>query len=169
MEGNKFDLFEGLAHISKKNYDWYANLTPEGKKSASPFVIARWMTGTSDRAQLIRLNTFVNPYLFPLGAEKDLLFKLLSASATGKNVRYQWIKAPGAKTAIKLKVEVVKQFYEVSTREATLYLKNISDDDIMEMAEDLGWDKNELTQLKKEFSDESGSIKTTSPRAKKRS
>lgn len=165
--GHEFDLFAGLAQISKKNYSWYSDLSPEGKKSAAPFVIARWMTGTTDQAQLIRINSFVNPYLFTLGQEKDLLFKLLSASATGRNVRYNWIKSPGAKATVKLKVEAIKQYYEVSTREANLYIKNISDDDIMEMAESLGWDKTEINSLKKEFSDEPGNVKKAGAKPKK--
>lgn len=167
MEGKNFDLFEGLANLGKKNYNWYSGLSDAGKKSASPFVMARWMTGTSDQAQLVRINTFVNPYLFQLGAEKDLLFKLLAASATGRNVRYNWIKAPGAKTAVKLKIEVIKQFYDISTREANMYLKNIDEDDIMEMADQLGWEKADITALKKEFSDGSGNTKKDSVKPKK--
>lgn len=167
MNNNDSDLFEGLAKISKKNYTWYSELSDSGKKSAAPVVIARWMTGTSDAAQLVRINTFVNPYLFSLGQEKGLLFKLMSAASTGRNVRYNWIKAPGAKTSVKLKIEAIKQYYEVSGREAVIYLKNISNDDIIEMAEDLGWDKSEITSLKKEFLNEPGSTKKPSVKQKK--
>lgn len=167
MDGNNFDLFTGLAQISKKNYNWYSSLSEAGKKSASPFVMARWMTGTSDAAQLVRINTFVNPYMFQLGQEKDLLFKLLSAAATGRNVRYNWIKSPGAKSGVKLKIEAIKEYYDVSTREANMYLKNISEDDILSMVDELGWEKADITALKKEFSDGSGTTKTDGTKPKK--
>lgn len=157
-----FDLFEGLASLSKGDQQWYTRMPPEDQKTASPYVIARWMTGTSDSAQLLRLNTFVNPYVFPLGAEKELLFKLIAAAATGKTRRYTWMKAPVAKQATKLRVEAIKQFYEASTREASLYVKNIPAEDILEMAETLGWEKDEMTKLKKEVGDGSGSTKKTS-------
>ena len=154
-----FDLFEGLSKLSSRDLQWYDTLSPEDQKAASPFVMARWMTGTSDQAQLIRINTFVNPYGFSLGQEKPLLFKLLAASATGKSKRYQWLKSPGAKSATKLKLEVIKQFYEVSTREATTYASDIAAADIMEMAEELGWEQDEMKKLKKEVDDGSGSTK----------
>lgn len=150
-----FDLFEGLARLSRGDHQWYDNLSEEDKKAASPFVIGRWMTGTSDQAQLVRLNTFVNPYVFSLGQDKSLLFKLLASAATGKSGRYSWLKAPSAKKATKLRLEVIKQFYGASSREAATY--SVSPEDILEMAEALGWEKEELTKLKKEVSDGPGS------------
>ena len=161
-----FDLFEGLAKLSSGDQQWYDRLSDEDKKAASPFVIGRWMTGTSDQAQLIRLNTFVNPYGFSLGQEKALLFKLLAAAATEKPKRYQWLKAPGAKGTVKLRLEVIKQYYEVSSREAALYT-TISAEDLIEIAEELGWEKDELTKLKKEVGDGSGSTEKQSSIAKK--
>jgi len=151
-----FDIFEGLAQLSSRDLRWYSKLSPEDQKAASPFVIARWMTGTSDQAQLVRINTFVNPYGFSLGSEKSLLFSLLAAAATGKTKRYRWLKSPGAKAAVKLRLEVIKQYYEVSTREATGYADVIDGADILEMAEELGWGKEELAKLKKEVDDGSG-------------
>lgn len=162
-----FDLFASLAQISSGDMTWYDNLSEEDKKSASPFVLTRWMTGTSDQAQLVRINTFVNPYVFSLAAEKPLLFKLLAAAATGKTKRYNWMKAPGAKQAVKLRLEVIEQYYEVSPREAASYAENISADDLLEMAEELGWEKDELTKLKKEVGDGSGSTEKPGKRKAK--
>lgn len=162
-----FDLFEGLAKLSSGDQLWYDRLSPEDKKAASPFVIGRWMTGTNDPAQIIRLNTFVNPYVFSLGQDKALLFKLLAAAATGKTKRYTWLKAPTAKSSTKLRVEVIKQYYDVSTREAMLYTINTSAEDTMLMAEELGWDREELAKLKKEVGDGTGSIEKPISKAKK--
>ena len=161
-----FDLFDGLEKLSSGDSKWYDRLSSEDKKSASPFVISRWMTGTTDQAQLIRLNTFVNPYIFSLGHDKALLFKLLAAAATGKTKRYQWINNPGTKKATKLRLEVIKEYYEVSNREAVLYTTILAED-ILLMAQELGWDREELTKLKKEVSNGSGSTqKTSSPKEK---
>lgn len=148
---------------------WYDRLSPEDKKAASPYVIARWLTGTNDQEQLVRLNTFVNPYVFSLGTEKELLFKLMAAACTGRTRRYTWLKMPTGKLSSKMKLEVVMQYYEASSREATSYLQNISGETLMEMAEELGWDKDELTKLKKEIGDGSGSSeKASSSKAKPR-
>lgn len=156
-----FDLFQGLADLSKRDLRWYEGLSDEDQKAALPFVITRWMTGTSDQAQIVRINTFVNPYVFSLSTEKGLLFSLLAAAATGKSKRYTWLKAPGAKAATKLRLEVIKRYYDVSTREATGYADIIDADDIMMMAEECGLDKDELAKLKKEVGDGSGSPKKT--------
>jgi hypothetical protein len=162
-----FDLFPSLEKIASRDMEWYDKLSDEDKKSAAPFVIMRWLTGTKDSAQIVRINTFVNPYAFSLGQEKALLFKLLAASSTGKTRRFQWIKAPG-KTASKLKTEAIKEYYNVSTREAALYVMNTSDDDAINMAEELGWEKEEVAKLKKEVSNGNGSTEKAGVIKKKR-
>lgn len=146
-----FDLFQALGSISKRKLDWYDTLSPEDQKAASPFVLGRWLTGTADQAQLVRLNTFVNPYMFSLGQDKALLFKLLAAACTGKTGRYYWLKAPGTKSIPKLKLEVLKQFYEASTKEAQSYVELTDGDTVIEMALELGWDDEQIKQLKKEL------------------
>lgn len=161
-----FDLFDALARISSGDQQWFDRLSDEDKKAASPFVIARWLTGTSDQAQLIRLNTFVNPYVFSLGQDKALLFKLMAAACTGKTKRYQWIKGPPATKATKRSTEVVMQYYDMTSREAGLVVGNVSGADLLEMAEELGWDKEELTKLKKEV-DEPGSAEKSGSGKKK--
>ena len=162
-----FDLFRFLGTLSKRDQLAYDKLSDDGKKSAAPFVIQRWMTGTSDAAQIVRINTFVNPYAFSLGQEKGLLFKLLAASATGNVGRYSWLKGPSVKTATKLQLEVIKGYYGCSTREAAGYV--IDADDIMEMAADLGWADEELKKLKVEVAkDGSGNAKDTVGKSKKR-
>lgn len=127
---------------------WYDRLSDDGKKAAAPFVIMRWLSGTSDPAQIVRLNTFVNPYAFALGQEKALLFKLLAAATTHKPKRYYWLKGPGV-TSNKLSLEVVKQYYGWSTREAQL--QSFEAPDLVTMAEELGWDADQLKKLKKEL------------------
>lgn len=148
MSREAFDLFAALDSLTAGDLNWYSNLSPEGKKVAAPFVIMRWLTGTSDPAQIVRINTFVNPYAFSLGAEKDLLFKLLAASTTHRPKRYYWLKAPGGKNN-KLALEVVKEYYGWSTREAQL--QGFEAGDIIAMAEELGWDQEQLKKLKKEL------------------
>jgi hypothetical protein len=148
MDKSAFDLFSGLSSLSGGNKSWYNDLTPEGQKAASPFVMARWMTGTSDAAQIVRINTFVNPYLFSGTADKNMLFGLLAVSATGKSKRYNWIKAPGSKTK-SLSSTVISEFYNCSIREAKMY--SVQNDDVIEMAEELGWDVEDIKKLKKEI------------------
>lgn len=163
-----FDLFAGLGQLSRRNMQYYSELKPELQKSAVPLVMSRWLTGTSDRLQLIRLNTFVNPYVFSLGQDKDLLFRLMAASCTGSTMRYQWIKSPGAKTTIGLQEAVTTAYYECSRREAAEYLPCITGEQFIQMGEELGWSEDEMKKLKKEVEGGSGSIKKTSTKPKNR-
>lgn len=143
-----FDLFAGLDNLTAGDLQWYDKLTDDGKKAAAPLVIMRWLSGTSDPAQIVRLNTFVNPYVFTLGQEKALLFKLLAAATTHKPKRYQWLKGPGA-TSKKLALEVIKEYYGWSTREAEL--QPMEPETLVSMAEELGWDNDQLKKLKAEL------------------
>ena len=144
-----FDLFKFLGTISKRDQLAYDKLTPEAKKAAAPFVIQRWLTGTADAAQIVRINTFANPYMFSLGTEKSLLFKLLAAATTGSSPRVSWVKGPGSKSD-KLSLEVIREYYECSTREAASYVIDVPS--LIEMAEELGWDEDQIKKLKKEIS-----------------
>lgn len=161
---SSFDLFAGLAALGSKNREWYDSLSPEGQKAAAPFVMMRWMTGTSDEAQIVRLNTCVNPYIFSGTADKSALFKLLAAAATGRSKRFSWIKGPGTKKK-NSSLEVIKAYYDCSTREAETY--NIASEDLIQMAEELGLDKEEIVKLKKEFDDGSGTAQSKSAKPKK--
>lgn len=163
---SEFDLFSGLNSLSSGDKQWYDKLDAAGKKAASPFVIGRWLTGTKDQEQLLRLNAFFNPYVFSLGNEKALLFKLLAVSATGRTRRYNWIKPPGGASTPKFAVEVISKYYDTTLREAELYLINHDAGDIMEMAESLGLDKDEFARLKKELGDGSGTTEKSSSRKK---
>lgn len=143
-----FDLFAALDSLTAGDLTWYDRLSPEGKKAAAPLIIMRWLCGTSDAAQIVRLNEFANRYVFSLGQDKALLFKLLAAATTKRPKRYYWLKGPGAVTK-KLALEVAKEYYGWSTREAEL--QPIAAEDTIKMAEELGWDSDQLKKLKKEL------------------
>ncbi len=145
---DSLDLFSFLDSLNSGDMQSYDKLDADAKKSAHPFIIMRWLCGTSNPAQIVRINTFVNPYVFSLGSEKPLLFKALAASTIHRPKRHYWLKAPGAKDD-KLSTEAVKQYFGWSAREAQLH--SLSPKQIMEMAEELGWDSEELKKLKKEL------------------
>ena len=165
MSKDTFDLFAGLTSLGRKDREWFDKLSADGQKAAAPFVIMRWLTGTSDEAQIVRLNTFVNPYVFSGALDKSALFKTIAASCTGKTFRYGWLKGPGAK-AKRATLDVISQFYGVSQREASTY--SIDNDSLIAMAEELGWDKDEITKLTKELDVGSGTAEKSSRKPAKR-
>ena len=144
------DLFGFLAKLNRRDHRAYDNLSEEAQAVAHPFVIMRWLSGTSDQAQIVRLNEFANRYVFALGAEKALLFKLLAAACTGKTHRVSWIKGPGTGST-KLAIEAIMAKYDCSTREAEEYVQLLDDADVVQCAEDAGWDKDQLKKLQAEL------------------
>ncbi len=164
LDKTSFDLFAGLSALSKGDLSWYDNLSAEGQKAAAPFVMMRWMTGTSDLAQIVRINEVVNPYVFAGTSTKSALFKSLAIAATKKSSRYAWVKGPSAKTK-KMSLEVIKQYYDCSTREASTY--TVGSEDLLEMAAELGLEKEDIAKLKKEFDDGTGPIAKVSSKSKK--
>ena len=150
----KLDLFGVLRSIDKKEIDFYDKLTDDERKEFQPLVIQRWMSGCNDPYQLNALNEFVNPYVFDFGKDhKELLAKLLVASASGTAKRYNWPKTNTAKSTFPTIQKVIAQFYDTSPRHATTYMKLLCDEAILHFAGEVGLQKDELKKLKKELKD----------------
>lgn len=168
---NAFDLFAGLADLSKKNEqglsntEWFDRLSAAAQKAAAPLVMMRWLSGTSDPAQIIRLNTVPNRFVFAGTADKSAVFKLLAIGTSGKSSRYSWIKGPASKVKT-LSLAVISQYYEISIREASTY--DIDAEDLLLMAEDLGWDADDIKKLSKEVQNGSSNTEKTSSKPTKR-
>lgn len=160
--GNPFfdDVAGPASALSKPGaLTWFDGLTEDRQKKLSVFMIARMMAGTNDPVHILRMNRVFNPYHFGdamagvLTPRKSDHMKLLAVAAGGRKVPYTWLKGPGSK-AKKLAIECTMAYYDCSMREAQTY--RIDTDSLIEMAEELGWDKEEITKLKKELDDGSG-------------
>lgn len=161
-----FDLFAFLGQLNKRDLQAYDKLTEEGQKAAHPLVIMRWLSGTSDPGQIIRLNEFANKYVFSLGTEKALLFKLLGAACTGRVSRNNWIKGPGS-TSTRLTVEAIKARFGCSTREAEQHLRFLEPADVLEFAEQAGWDKDQVKKLQVELGKDDDGPRSTAKGSRK--
>lgn len=145
------DIFTLLGEVDRKNYGLWDSLSEDQKKEFSALVTMRWMAGTTDQRQIIFLNEVVNTSLFNIGEHKELLLKLLTVCSSGSTKRYSWInyKLSGSKKN-KMSVELVAEHYNMSTKEAEDAVRLFSPDELMELGELQGWQKDELAKLKKE-------------------
>jgi len=149
----KLDIFRLLSDIDNpRNGDIYEKLTEDERKSFAPLVVMRWMTGTSDERQIMLLNEFVNPNVFTLSNHPHLLMQLLQVASSKKSKRYAWLGVKSQKKNVEC-LEVIKQYFGLSEREAKTY-SFPPQDELMQMAEELGWDKDKIAKLKKEFKNE---------------
>lgn len=149
----KLDIFELLGKINDPHVgDIYTKLSDDEKKGFAPLVVLRWLSGTSDERQIILINEFVNPMVFSLGKHPHLLMLLLQAAASKTNKRYQWLSIK-SKKKFAIATDVVKQYYNMSYREVKMLNPFPSEENVLEMAESIGLQKDELTKLKKEYKD----------------
>lgn len=148
------DLFALLDNISRKNVAAYDRLTDEELREFQPFVIMRWLTGTKSARQVFYLNTLLNPFVWTLPKHKKLLYYLLTSSTDGKPQRYTWTKVQSKKISSRpSSVEVIKSHFGYSTSHAIDALKVLSVDDVIEYANELGYQKEDIAKIKKEWKD----------------
>ena len=146
----KLDIFKLLGDLnSPKAGDIYAKLSDDERKGFAPLVVMRWMSGTSDERQIILLNEFANPYVFPLGKHPHLLMQLLQVASSKTSKRYAWLGIKSKKKQVEA-YRVIQEYFELSAREAKTYtLPPV--EELVKMAEELGWQKDEITKLQKEL------------------
>lgn len=165
MTNRKLDIFRVLAAADGKDRSFYETLTEDEVKAFAPFIVARWMSGTSSARQVYFINELFNPLVFSLGNHKQLLWYLLTICGSGKKQRYTWNALPGKKNTSKpTAVRVVKEYFKYSTTDATEVLSMLTRTDLLTMAEELGWQPDEVSKLKKEVkSDSSNETKPSTP------
>lgn len=158
QKGRKLNIFSVLSRISTKNTDFFDTLDEVELREFQPFVVMRWLTGTNDARQIYFINELVNPYAFEI-RDKRLMFYLMSVATSGQARRYNWIKPASRKGAsMSTAIDVIKQFYDYTTKEASEVLSILTNDQIMEHAEDLGLQKEEISKLRKELKTRDGKI-----------
>jgi len=93
------DLFEVLAALDRKDYNYYDNLTDEQKKKIIPFMLVHWMSAIKGSEGLARYyvmstNEYANKYLFAEFVQKHpkLQWMMLCSASPGVGKQYhQWI------------------------------------------------------------------------------
>lgn len=148
---DKLDLFGTLGKISKKHVGLYQELSADERKQLHPLVVMRWLTGDNDPTKIILLNEFVNPHVFPLAKHPQLLVDLMTVCMDGHPARYRWIKAEKKKVKFPIIFEVIKTYYNYSTREAKMALPALTNDAILQHAMDIGTQPDDIKKLKKEM------------------
>ena len=149
---HKFDIFDVLGKINKKNHTFFFFFPKDQQNAIAPVVLMRWMSGTTDARQIFFMNEAVNPFVFPLANHKELLIDLMTVCAPGKFQKYKWHKSLNKRTtSTPIAVSVIRDYFDYSQREAQQSLPLLSNDDVLDYAEQLGYQKEEITKLKKEL------------------
>jgi transcriptional regulatory protein LevR len=148
----KLNIFDVLSKISKKNSDFYDDLSIDEQKSVQPLVLLRWLTGIKSARQIMFLNEFVNPRVFSLTKHKKLLIQLMTICTSGTATKYTWKKAISKKGSKSPKsIAVIQDIFKYNSRHATDALPLLSTEDILQFAEQLGRQPPEIRDIKKEL------------------
>lgn len=148
----KLDLFKLLNQISSGRMDFIETLTEEEMKEFQPVVINMWLSNPSDAiaARNYYSNLILNEHIFSLPKHKKLLFKLMCISQNMGKTSYTFPKSTKKKTNT-TSVGVVMDYYNVSKTTAELYLKSLNKKIVLDLASQLGYDKDILKKVENEY------------------
>lgn len=133
-----FDLFEALAAIDRKDYDYYDTLTEEQKKKFTPFMLIKWSSAIKANSKLqsyyiCASNDLANKYLFNENVMKHpkLQWLMLCTIGLGTKQYHQWIpqiKESVSKLKDKPKSDEISEYYnKIYPNIDKALLKEISD------------------------------------------
>lgn len=151
MAERKLDIFRILNEIDNKNVKFYSSLTDEEQKAFFPVVVVRWLTGTYNKQQVYFINELVNPFVFSLYKHPQLIYYLMTICTNGKPQRYVWNKTQSKSPTHSLTVKAIQQYFGYNSRDANKAIPLLNPEDIVSMAENLGWQDDELNKMRKEL------------------
>lgn len=147
MDNREFDIFDIIQNkIAKKDIEFFTHLESWQINKLSPLLIMKWMGASNNKEQIKCINDIVNPTVFSLYKDPQLLFKLLMISYKGGKLTW---KTRPKKLKDNSILAIISEYYECTLTEAEKYLAILENNDILEIAESLGTDKEMITKLKK--------------------
>lgn len=151
MADHKVDIFKMLDRLALGDKNVWDSYTPEEQKSISPLIIMRWLSCNNSPKHIVFLNMLVNNLIFSIPKHPGLIFKVMGCCTDKQKTHFTWLGQKKTGGTKKLGVQVIQEYYNYSSREAVQYLNILNKTDIVDMAEQLGWDKTEITKLKREL------------------
>lgn len=142
MAKNRPDIFKILSHVDNMDKDAFEEI----EREFSPFMTMKWMASCKDPNRIVAVNELLNLTVFNLHREKRLLYYLCCCISDGEKKRYNWI--PRYKDKDKAKIEIMSKYFGISYKEARTGTWKYNTDDIVEMAEELGYDNSEIKKIK---------------------
>jgi hypothetical protein len=138
------DLFEVLAAIDKKDYGYYARLTPEQQKKVALVVLVQWAATIKGSAELqgyyLRsVDFYANKYLFNENVMKhpELVWMMLCASSPGMGKQFhQWIPNISKNVALLIEpanlADAKKYFAKIYPKASTTDVAEVSKEFVIE-------------------------------------
>ena len=145
----KLDIFETLKEVDNRNIHFFDALDADQKKSFAPVVFMRWLSSSSSQLELV--NAVLNPMVFRMHKHPALMYKLMTVCSDGKSKRYGWVKKKGKDKSAPKTTAAISQYYDCSKKDASRYKTRLTVDDVLEMAEELGYTSDDIKKIKAEW------------------
>lgn len=143
---NIFDVFK---NINTHNITFFDTLTDKEQKAFVPYAIQRWMISTPNLLQLMLLNEIPNKYLNShVSKHPALMYKLLLVCGNGKTPHYQYIPPKTKASKSSLIIQVIKEYYQISSKKAEDYATLLSIDDVKDLAYLMGYPTSDISKIK---------------------
>ena len=148
----KVDIFKLLDGISKNDISLIDSLSEEELKEVSPFFLQMWLKCPDNNfdGRMCLTNEIINPYILSLSAHKKLLYKLMCV-AHGFDIQTRYYLSKNKKISVKKHLIAIMDYYKCNEREARDYSNLLQKDDIIEIAEALGYDDEEVKEITNEI------------------
>ena len=151
----KLDVFEVIGMVDKNYREYYHDIPEEEQKAlkASLFTLIRWISGVEGKSEdlqahyVMTVNEYFNKHFFTLSNHPELLWRLLCLCSYNDKVhRRTWFKG---KIAAKNKKEafLMELYPNHKPDEISLMSKVMSDEDIIQLAMDLGYEDKEVMKI----------------------
>jgi hypothetical protein len=138
------NIFDLLARLDRGEEDFWHLMSDEEQKDFQPWLIQRWLS--SQKLELV--NEITNPLIGNM--DKEMVWKLFCAIGIPGTRKYKFPKAPRSSSYKNDPIiGILAAEYRCSRRTAKEYRVLHTDEEIIEMAEGQGMDKDEVKKIKK--------------------
>lgn len=143
------DIKRELKSVDLKDYNFYENLTPEEKKSFSPYVLMRYVSNVQGDREiqewfLETTNELVNKNHWELSKNhKGLLWKLFAASGAGVVCFHPYLAAGKKEKANKIEKLLAEIYPAWKMGDVKLLASLMTKEDKEELFDKMGFDKKQ--------------------------
>lgn len=140
-----------LEAIDTNDFGFYSRLTPEQQKEFSPWLAMRYASsaqGSMTHHYLLMVNDIVNSRFSDLKNHPDLQWKLLAVCGSGRPTFHPWIAPGKGKRKMSKVMDLLQERYpDLGYDDLELLLLLNSQDDLRELARDMGMEEKEIKEL----------------------